>query len=227
MMSAFLTNDNGRYDKAELNQALGDDLFAIPGVSFGVLIIGAAGWLLAAFAIIGLPWPMPGAQPTVSGPVLERLLTSVPDDPIITAIARHIVDAGAFVLLIAAPIALVAAAGRRTRRAASALALIGALGIIYSAGMALYLGAMVAVCGFVLIFISALLGWETWLPSGKSLIFSRSAIIDQSVPEEPKSATENFDEAISDEPLVSGVDAAHDRIPPDGSQTMQNVDDLE
>jgi hypothetical protein len=211
-MSAFVPNDDGRYDRPENNQGLADDPLAVPGVSFGVLIIGAIGWLLAAIAIIGLPWPMPGAQPTVSGPVLERLLTSVPDDPLVTAIARHVVDLGAFIMLIAAPIALVAAAGRRSRLAAGALALIGALGIVYAAGMALYLGAMVAVWGFVLIMISALLGWATWIPPRAMELSAAANVTDQNAPGEIALATDGTAEQLPGEPPASERDATPDRI---------------
>ncbi|MHB8627649.1 MAG: hypothetical protein ACYDBJ_15555 [Aggregatilineales bacterium] len=226
-MSAFRPNDNGHYDKSESGQALADDPLAIPGVSFGVLIIGAIGWLLAAIAIVGLPWPMPGAQPTVSGPVLQRLLASVPDEPTLTAIARHIVDLGPFVLLFAAPIALVVAAGRRTHRAASALAIIGLLGIIYAAGMALYLGAMVAVCGFVLIFISGLLGWGTWIAPRETQTFDVPTITDENAPMSNPPATDSSTGNSLSETPVGVANAMPNPIQDDENQAVQDVNDLE
>ena len=219
IMSALLPNHPEQYDKTERDQALADDPLAVPGVSFGVLIIGAIGWLLAAIAVVGLPWPMPGAQPTVNGPVLDRLMASVPDEPLMTAIARHIVDLGPFVLLIAVPIALVVAAGRRTRRAATALAIIGLLGIIYAAGMALFIGGMVAVCGFVLIFISGLLGWGTWVATPKAS--QAAAPVLENIPPDPPTtavSTAGGSEAIA-------TNANQNRIPDSDNQPVNNLND--
>ena len=218
IMSALLPNNPDHYDESERDQALAGDSLAIPGVSFGVLIIGAIGWLLAAIAVVGLPWPMPGAQPTVSGPVLDRLMVSIPDEPLATAIARHIVDLGPFVLLIAAPIALVVAAGRRTRRAATALAIIGLFGIMYAAGMALYLGGMVAVGGFILIFISGLLGWGTWVATPKVLSTSANPFGNEPLDTTPDSSTTSG----LDEIAVNTI--AHP-IPDSENQPVNNVND--
>ncbi len=218
VMSALLPNNPDHYDKSERDQALAGDSLAIPGVSFGVLIVGAIGWLLAAIAVVGLPWPMPGAQPTVSGPVLDRLIVSVPDEPLVTAIARHIVDLGPFVLLIAAPIALVVAAGRRTRRAATALAIIGLLGIIYAAGMALYIGGMVAVGGFILIFISGLLGWGTWVAPQKALSTSANAFEN-----EPLNPPTDISTASGSDEIP--INTIANPIPDSENQPMNNVND--
>ena len=144
-------------------QALPTDPPALAGVPLGVLIVGAFGWLLSAIAIIVLPWPMPGAQPTIFAALLRRLIVTIPDEDALSALARHFVDLLPFAALVLIPICLVLAAGRRqSRGAVRALALIGLLGVLYSLSMALYVAGSCALIGFLVVLTSGVIGAESW-----------------------------------------------------------------
>jgi len=170
---------------AQNDQALRDDPPALPGVPLGVLIIGALGWLLSAIALVVLPWPMPGAQPTIFGAFLRRLVVSIPDEDVFSALTRHIVDLLPFIALILIPIFLVLAAGRRqSRSAVRGLAIIGVLGLLYSLSMALYVGGSCAVIGFVTVLTSGLIGSSAWTKNRPKTVESApiaSAMTDSSV----------------------------------------------
>jgi hypothetical protein len=166
-VSVFAMSDRDKHDKRTMNdrsdQALRDDPPALPGVPLGVLIVGALGWLLSAIAVVAMPWPMPGAQPSIFGALLRRLIVSIPDEDTLSAISRHIVDLLPFVALVLIPIFLVLATGRRqSHNAVRGLAVIGVLGVLYSLSMALYVGGSCAVIGFVIVMTSGLIGSGAW-----------------------------------------------------------------
>lgn len=157
------------HDPTTIDQALRGDPPALPGVPLGVLVIGAFGWLLSAIAIVVLPWPMPGAQPTIFGALLRRLIMTIPDEDAFSALTRHVIDLLPFVALMLIPMFLVVAAGRRqSRGAVRGLAIIGALGMLYSLSMALYVGGSCAVIGFVVVLTSGIIGSSAWTNSSFS-----------------------------------------------------------
>ena len=129
-------------------------------------------------AIVVLPWPMPGAQPTIFGALLRRLIITIPDEDAFSALTRHVIDLLPFVALMLIPMFLVMAAGRRqSRGAVRGLAIIGALGMLYSLSMALYVGGSCAVIGFVVVLTSGMIGSSAWTNSsfnGRRLLNSES-----------------------------------------------------
>ena len=183
-VSAFAVPER---DPTAVDQALRDDPPALPGVPLGVLIIGAFGWLISAIAIVVLPWPMPGAQPTIFGALLRRLVVTIPDEDAFSALTRHVLDLLPFVALVLIPIFLVLASGRRqSRSAVGGLAIIGTLGMLYSLSMALYVGGSCAVIGFVVVLTSGIIGSSAWTRgsfNGRRSATTENVIGMQSVPE--------------------------------------------
>lgn len=143
------------------DQPLEDDptaLSAEPGALTGTLLVASLGWLLAFVAVLILRWPLDPSQPTTTGTHLMRF-AGIDDEPALSLILRDLVNAGVYVILLAGAIFLLAGWIRGSRGVTRGLTVVGILGLMYVAGMALYTGPMVAVCGFTMILFSALLGW--------------------------------------------------------------------
>ncbi len=144
------------------DQALADDVVIARAAPIGPLFLATLGWLLAFIAVMGMRWPLEGAGPTETGPHLMRF-APLPDEPLISALGRGFVNAGIYVILIFGAALLLAGWVRHPRGVMRWLAIISFLGLMYVAGMALYTGPMLAVCGFTVMLFSALVGWSASL----------------------------------------------------------------
>ncbi len=138
-------------------QALNDDL-PIERAPAGSLVVATLGWLFAFIAVIALRWPLDPSQPTSTGPHLMRFAPNG-DEPALTLILRDLVNVGVYIILLVGAVFLLGGWIRGSRGVLRGLVVIGFLGLMYVAGMALYTGPMLAVCGFTLILFSGVVGW--------------------------------------------------------------------
>lgn len=140
----------------------------------GLLAIVVLGLVLVTLATVLSTWPSdwPGQQRADLVHHWERTLTPPPDSleriegtsatVDLGWIWRRAGDGAHYSLIISGLICVVIGAQRGTRWPWSALVIIGALGVLYSAGMALYNGPMIATAGYFWILLGALftrLGW--------------------------------------------------------------------
>jgi len=139
-------------------QALPGDPLPERRSPIGALIVATIGWVLALIAVLILSWPIDGAQPTVSGPHLMRITSSIVGESTVQAIVRHLVDISIYVVLLVGTGLLLAGWIRGSRGAIRGLAVAALLGILYTAGLSLYTSPMIAMCGFVITMVSALVG---------------------------------------------------------------------
>ncbi len=218
------------------DQALPDDPPPDASIPIGVLIIGALGWLVMVVGLLILPWPLPGAQPTVAGTQLSRLFTSVPDEGVLLAVTRRLIDVIPYIFLILVPIFLVLAAGRRTRSAARGLAVVGVLGVLYALGMALYFGPMIYISGFLLITVSGLLALGLPPAIARStghlpapLASESEALPVFAVPARPESLPEPIPEHFASDPDSSDLtdSQAQPVVTPSDSPSLRSGEQLE
>ncbi len=139
------------------DQALADDPPQARSAPVGVLIVATVGWFLAVVAVLVLHWPLDGAQPTIAVRHLLRLMGTVPGETAAAATVRRFLDAAIYVILLLGTGFLLAVWIRRPQGALRGSAVAAFLGIVYTAGMALYTGPMIGVCGFTLTLCSTLI----------------------------------------------------------------------
>jgi len=202
------------------DQALPDDYQPLPGTPFGILLVGALGWLVAVCGLILLPWAFPGAAPTTIGSHLLRFSISITDETTLAAIVRHGLDVLPYLIVVLVPLSLVLAMGwRRARSGVKALTILGLLGIPYAIGLALEFGPMLFLIGCILIAVSGWLGWS--LPVVRYDQTAYSTPIAQ--PGTPMAVPFDSSELADGEPL-SSPSATIDQPGYTGEETNQPVE---
>jgi hypothetical protein len=125
----------------------------------GVLPITLVGILIALVALLVLQWPIQTADSSVQTTVhISRLVERLTSGNIGGALT----DAIMYGAVLVAIVLCVVLWRHGTRPRLLGLLFIGLLGLVYSGGMALYIGPMVSVCGFSLILFGALIALATY-----------------------------------------------------------------
>ncbi len=124
-----------------------------------LLSIVIVGFVLVGFALLLLRWPIGAGDQAVQQ--ITRLAGS--DDNGANLIQR-LPDLAIYLIVIAGIAFLVLAIRRGERSLLLGLVGIGFLGLAYAGGMALYIGPMVSVCGFMLILFGGMVAWATTGP---------------------------------------------------------------
>jgi len=135
----------------------GDEL--VRRLPFGALLVSSIGFLFALFALLVLRWPVNPASPTDVAPHLERIFRAIENESAPATISRMILNVGIYIIMLIALIALVIGWLRGSRAAARTLILMACLGLMYVAGVALYLAGAMAAFGFCLMLFGSGLAW--------------------------------------------------------------------
>lgn len=135
----------------------GDEI--VRRLPFGALVIATLGYLAALYALLVLRWPVNPLVPTDVAPHLERILRAVENESAVALVSRLILNVGIYIIMLISLIALVIGWLRGGRAAARTLMLMACLGLMYVAGVALYLAGAVAAFGFCLMLFGSALGW--------------------------------------------------------------------
>ncbi len=143
------------------------------GIMWSLMPVVLLGFLIVLTALLLLRWPAGNrADPGETTTQLFRLLQ--PPGEAAPSLAMRLLDVSLYVLLMAGMALLVMAWRRGARNALIGLMAIAILGLAYASGMALYIGPMVSICGFMLILFGGLI----------ALAASPSAELDR--PDEPE-----------------------------------------
>jgi hypothetical protein len=105
-----------------------------------------------------LQWPVPAGGNEQYAPLLVRMIRQSPDEPA-SALARHFLDFGIYLVTLIGIGLMLVAWKRNLRNTLIGLMAIGLLGIAYTSGMFPYIGPVVGICGFTLIFFGGMVAW--------------------------------------------------------------------
>ena len=127
-----------------------------------LMLIVALGFVIVVVALLALNWPSGqwGEQDITMLPHISRTLQAI-SGKIVLPIPRLMLDIGIYILILIGIGFLVAAWRQGSRGALTGLLAISVLGLSYVSGMAVYIGPMVSVCGFILILFGGLVAWAS------------------------------------------------------------------
>ncbi len=128
----------------------------------GLMLIVACGFFVVIAALLVFNWPSGqwGEQDVTMLPHISRLFAAI-TGRIALPIPRLILDLGIYVLIVIGLGFLVAAWRTGSRNSLMGLLAISILGLSYVSGMAVYIGPMISVCGFILILFGGLVAWAS------------------------------------------------------------------
>ncbi len=121
-----------------------------------LLSIVVVGFVLVAFALLLLRWPTPAGDQAV-----QQMTRMAGSDNNSANLMQRLPDLAIYLILLAGIAFLALALRRGDRSLLVGLMGVGFLGLAYAAGMALYIGPMVSVCGFMLILFGGMVTWAT------------------------------------------------------------------
>lgn len=122
-----------------------------------LILIGA---LTALIALLALQWPTtPPADAGVEYvPHIGRIVRAI-EGKSVRGLPGMLVDLSIYGVLLATLVCVLLTLRRGRRDWLGVIVVTGLLGMAYTAGMVLYIGPMVAACGFTLIVFGALVAW--------------------------------------------------------------------